>query len=87
MPTEQELEEMARDYTQMDREHVESICREIMKDELFEGLVAIEELRQLREGERIIVPHNIEHAQTMFKLACFYLTQHDPEFKLRMSYE
>ena len=63
------------------------ICREIMKDELFEGLVAIEELRQLREGERIIVPHNIEHAQTMFKLACFYLTQHDPEFKLRMSYE
>ncbi len=66
-----ELMEMARDYEAMERV----------------ALQDAEELRQLREGERIIVPHNIEHAQTMFKLACFYLTQHDPEFKLRMNYE
>ena len=43
-----------------------------------------EELRQLREGERIIVPVDIEHARTMFKLASFYLSQHDEEFTLEM---
>ena len=43
-----------------------------------------EELRQLREGERIVVPYDIEHARTMFKLASFYLSQHDKEFKLTM---
>ena len=63
--------EMARDYEAMEKI----------------ALQDAEELRQLREGERIIVPHDLEHARTMFKLACFYLTQHDPEFKLRMSYE
>ena len=66
-----ELMEMARDYEAMEKI----------------ALQDAEELRQLREGERIIVPHDLEHARTMFKLACFYLTQHDPEFKLRMSYE
>jgi hypothetical protein len=66
-----ELMEMARDYEEMEAQAVQDA----------------EELRQLREGERIIVPVDIEHARSMFKLACFYLTQHDPEFKLRMSHE
>lgn len=66
-----ELMKMAQDYEAMERQMVQDA----------------EELRQLRAGERIIVPVDIEHAQTMFKLACFYLTQHDPEFKLRMDYE
>lgn len=87
MLTAQELEDMERDYIQMDRDRVEEICNEVMREQLFDYEMIKEELRQLREGERIIVPHNIEHAQSMFKLACFYLTQHDPEFKLRISYE
>jgi hypothetical protein len=66
-----ELMEMARDYEEMEAQAVQDA----------------EELRQLREGERIIVPVDIEHARSMFKLACFYLTQNDPEFKLRMSHE
>lgn len=63
-----ELMEMARDY-----EAMEAVA---LRD--------AEELRQLREGERIVVPHDIEHARTMFKLASFYLSQHDKEFKLTM---
>ena len=55
-----ELMEMARDYEAMEQV----------------ALQDAEELRQLRDGERIIVPHNVEHARTMFKLACFYLKQH-----------
>ena len=84
MPTQRELEEMARDYEQMDREHVEQICREIMKDELFEGMVAKEELRLLKEGHTIVVPTDIEHARAMFKMASFYLSQYDKDFKLEM---
>ena len=68
MYNEIELMEMARDYEAMERV----------------ALQDAEELRQLREGERIIVPHNIEHARTMFKLASFYLSQHDKEFNLKM---
>jgi hypothetical protein len=64
-----ELMEMARDYEAMEQQ----------------ALQDAEELRQLREGERIVVPHDIEHARTMFKLACFYLKQHDPKFELEMS--
>lgn len=63
-----ELMEMARDYEAMEQV----------------ALQDAEELRQLRDGERIIVPHNVEHARTMFKLACFYLKQHDPKFDLEM---
>jgi len=63
-----ELMEMARDYEAMERV----------------ALQDAEELRQLREGERIIVPHNLEHARTMFKLASFYLSQHDKKFALTM---
>ena len=63
-----ELMEMARDYEAMERQAIQDA----------------EELRQLREGERIIVPVDIEHARTMFKLASYYLSQHDKEFNLTM---
>jgi len=84
MPTQRELEEMAQDYEQMDREQVEQICREYMKDKIFEGMVAQEELRLLKEGYTMLVPHDVEHARAMFKLASFYLSQHDKEFNLKM---
>ena len=61
-----ELMEMAQDYEAMERQAVQDA----------------EELRQLRNGDRIIVPVDTEHARTMFKLASFYLSQHDPEFSL-----
>ena len=63
-----ELMEMAQDYEAMERQAIQDA----------------EELRQLRDGERIIVPVDIEHARTMFKLASFYLSQHDKEFTLTM---
>jgi hypothetical protein len=63
-----ELMEMARDYEAMERQAIQDS----------------EELRQLRDGERIIVPVDIEHARTMFKLASYYLSQHDKEFTLTM---
>ena len=66
MHNEIELMEMARDYEAMERV----------------ALQDAEELRQLREGERIVVPVDIEHARTMFKLASFYLKQNDPTFAL-----
>jgi hypothetical protein len=68
MYNEIELMEMARDYEAMEKV----------------ALQDAEELRQLREGKRIIVPVDIEHARTMFKLASFYLSQHDPAFNLTM---
>ena len=63
-----ELIEMARDYEAIERQSIQDA----------------EELRQLREGERIIVPVDVEHARTMFKLSSFYLSQHDKEFNLTM---
>lgn len=82
MPTQRELEEMAQDYEQMDREQIEQICREYMKDKIFEGMVAQEELRLLKEGHSVIVPCDVEHARAMFKMASFYLSQYDKDFKL-----
>lgn len=61
-----ELMEMARDYEAMEKV----------------ALQDAEELRQLRAGERIIVPVDLEHARTMFKLSCFYLKQYDKDFEL-----
>lgn len=84
MPTQRELEEMEQDYLQMDKDRIKEICHEIMKDELFEGMVAKEELRLLKEGYTMLIPHDVEHARSMFKMACFYLSQHDKEFKLKM---
>ena len=68
MYNEIELMEMARDYEAMEKV----------------ALQDAEELRQLRAGERIIVPVDIEHARSMFKLASFYLSQHDPKFELEL---
>jgi hypothetical protein len=65
---EDDLYLMARDYEAMDRQAAQDA----------------EELRQLRAGERIVVPVDIDHARTMFKLACYYLKQHDPEFELEL---
>jgi len=61
-----ELMEMARDYEAMERQAVEDA----------------EELRRLREGLLVIMPKDVEHARAMFKLASYYLTQHDPSFGL-----
>ena len=66
MYNETELMEMACDYEAMEQQAVQDA----------------EELRQLRKGERIVVPVDIEHARTMFKLASFYLKQNDPKFEL-----
>jgi hypothetical protein len=37
-------------------------------------------------GERIVVPVDLEHARTMFKLACHYLSCYDPEFELKLDW-
>lgn len=84
MPTQRELEEMSQDFLQMERDQIRAICHEIMKDELFEGMVAKEELRLLKEGYTMLIPHDVEHARAMFKLASFYLSQHDKDFNLKM---
>ena len=84
MPTQRELEEMEQDMFQMEKEQITEICREVMKDELFEGMVAKEELRLLKEGYTMLIPHDTEHARAMFKMASFYLSQNDKEFTLKM---
>lgn len=63
-----ELEEMARDYEEMD----------------IEGEMAKAELQALRDGSIVVVPHDVEHARAMFKMACFYLSQNDKDFNLKM---
>lgn len=84
MPTARELEEMARDYERMDRDRITEICKEVMKEELFEAELAKEELRLLKEGAIVVLPKDLEHARAMFKVSCFYLSQYDLDFKLRM---
>jgi len=84
MPTPKELEEMERDYEQMDRERITDICKEVMKEELLEAEMAKEELRLLKEGTIVVLPKDLEHARAMFKVACFYLSQYDLDFKLKM---
>ena len=69
MITDDDLYLMARDYEAMDRKAAQDA----------------EELRQFRAGERIVVPVDIDHARTMFKLACYYLKQHDPKFELELA--
>jgi len=70
MVSEQELEEMRADYEERDRVITE----------------AIETIRQIRSGEIITIPANIDHARAMFKMACFYLSQHDEEFELELDW-
>jgi hypothetical protein len=68
MLTAQELEDMSHDYEEMDIE--------------FE--MAKAELQAMRDGTIIVVPRDVEHARAMFKMACFYLSQHDKDFNLTM---
>ena len=63
-----ELMEMARDYEAMEAQAIQDA----------------EELRQLREGERIIVPQDLEHAKAMFRLSVMYLSNNDPTFELKL---
>lgn len=73
MPTQRELEEMEQDYLQMDREKVEQICMEVLKERLFDYEYIKEELRQLNEGERVVLPKSKEHAKFMLIIAMNYL--------------
>ena len=68
MLTAQELEDMRHDYEEM---HIE-------------GEMAKAELQAMRDGTIIVVPRDVEHARAMFKMACFYLSQHDKDFNLTM---
>jgi len=65
------------DNTPVTRSQVEAIAREVMMTEMspvvFEHEALKEELRQLNEGERIVVPCDQEHAEAMFKVASMYL--------------
>ena len=63
-----ELMEMARDYEAMEQQAIKDA----------------EELRQLRVGERIVIPLDVEHARSMFRLASYYLSQHDKDFTLKV---
>ena len=63
-----ELMEMAQDYEAMERI----------------ALQDAEDLRRLRSGELVVLPVDIEHARAMFKMSCFYLSQHDKDFALKM---
>lgn len=71
------------------RSEAENIAREVMMAEIkplvFELEQLKEELRQLNEGERIVVPKDKEHAEAMFKLASMYLGFWKPgeEFKFK----
>lgn len=73
---------------ELEYERIRSLCQEVMeeemRDKLLEGLVAQEELRLLKQGHTMLIPHDLEHARAMFKMACFYLSQNDPEFKLTL---
>ena len=64
------------------REQAEAIAREVMQVEtaplVFELEALREELRQLNEGERVVVPVDQEHAECMFKMASLYLGYWDP---------
>ncbi len=59
------------------REQAEAIAREVMAVEtaplIFELEALKEELRQINEGERVVLPVDQHHAECMFKLASAYL--------------
>lgn len=59
------------------RSQVEAIAREVMANEVrpivFELEQVKEELRQLNEGERVVLPKNKEHAKFMLIMAMNYL--------------
>lgn len=73
MLTASEMIEMERDFIQMDRERVEQICIDVMKERLFDYEVIKEELRQINNGERVVLPKDKEHAKFMLIIAMNYL--------------
>ena len=73
MINEKELREMEQDYIQMERDRVEQICMEVMKERLFDYERIKEELRQINEGERVVLPKDKEHAKFMLIIAMNYL--------------
>lgn len=56
---------------------VERICRDVMmnevKERIFDYELIKEELRQLNEGERVVLPKSKEHAKFMLIIAMNYL--------------
>ena len=55
------------------RAQVEQICLDTLREQVLDYEQVKEELRQLNEGERIVLPKNQEHAEAMFKVASMYL--------------
>ena len=59
------------------RSEAESIAREVMSKEVkpivFENEQLKEELRQLNEGDRVVLPKSKEHAKMMLIIAMNYL--------------
>lgn len=59
------------------RSQAESIAREVMSQEIkpivFENEQLKEELRQLNEGDRVVLPKSKEHAKMMLIIAMNYL--------------
>lgn len=75
MPTQREIEEMERDFIQMDREKVEQICFEVMKERLYNYETMKEELRRLKSGESVLIPVDMDHARFMLRIAQFYISE------------
>lgn len=67
------------------REQVEQICLDTMREQVLDYELVKEELRQLNAGERIVLPKDQEHAESMFKVASLYLGYWKPgqEFKFK----
>lgn len=67
------------------REEVEQICLDTMREELLDYAFVKESLRQLEQGERVVLPKDREHAEAMFKVASLYLGFWKPgeEFKFK----
>ena len=70
--------------TTMTKEQLEEICLETVREQLLDYDRVKEEMQLLRDGYAVMVPHDVEHARAMFKVACFYLTEHDKEFSLNV---
>ena len=73
MLTQQEIDDMERDYIQMDRDRVEQICMEVMKERLFDYELIKAELDSINNGDRVVLPKNKEHAKMMLIIAMNYL--------------
>lgn len=68
---------MSLDTIPVTRSQAENIAREVMANEVrpivFELERVKEELRQLNEGERVVLPKDKEHAKFMLIIAMNYL--------------